>query len=261
MLAQGAPDAGPLIVPPTAKCEGAPEYPPSERGSGIETDVVVQITLAADGGVTKREVPSAPSSAFAAAAERATTQCTLTPATVNGVPAPSRVDLTIHFTPPVQPWTLEGEVVGELGEALAGAVVSLADRETRTDASGKFSLTLDALPHMGRHDDLHYCLGCNGSGIAMMTYLGWQTARKIARAANYACLGTAPPRPTPARRTRSKSTPPPPAKESCSGSTSLRAAIPSRMTRLPPMPRARSQTPTCWSSANPASVNPPCSSA
>ncbi len=55
MLAQGAPDAGPLIVPPTAKCEGAPEYPPSERGSGIETDVVVQITLAADGGVTKRE--------------------------------------------------------------------------------------------------------------------------------------------------------------------------------------------------------------
>ncbi len=25
------------------------------------------------------------------------------------------------------------------------------------------------------------------SGIAMMTYLGWQTARKIAHAANYAC--------------------------------------------------------------------------
>ena len=38
-----------------------------------------------------------------------------------------------------------------------------------------------------RGSDLHYCLGCNGSGVAMMTYLGWQTARKIARAANYAC--------------------------------------------------------------------------
>jgi hypothetical protein len=43
------------------------------------------------------------------------------------------------------------------------------------------------LPHMGRRDDLHYCLGCNGSGVAMMTYLGYQTARKIARLANYAC--------------------------------------------------------------------------
>jgi glycine/D-amino acid oxidase-like deaminating enzyme len=53
--------------------------------------------------------------------------------------------------------------------------------------TGNTAFTLDALPHMGRRDDLHYCLGCNGSGIAMMTYLGWQTARKIAGAANYAC--------------------------------------------------------------------------
>jgi glycine/D-amino acid oxidase-like deaminating enzyme len=53
--------------------------------------------------------------------------------------------------------------------------------------TGNVAFTLDALPHMGQRDDLHYCLGCNGSGVAMMTYLGWQTARKIARAANYAC--------------------------------------------------------------------------
>ena len=53
--------------------------------------------------------------------------------------------------------------------------------------TGNVAFTLDALPHMGCRDDLHYCLGCNGSGIAMMTYLGWQTARKIARVANYAC--------------------------------------------------------------------------
>jgi glycine/D-amino acid oxidase-like deaminating enzyme len=53
--------------------------------------------------------------------------------------------------------------------------------------TGNVAFTLDALPHMGRRDGLHYCLGCNGSGIAMMTYLGWQTARKIARVANYAC--------------------------------------------------------------------------
>ena len=53
--------------------------------------------------------------------------------------------------------------------------------------TGNTAFTLDALPHMGQSEGLHYCLGCNGSGIAMMTYLGWQTARKIARAANYAC--------------------------------------------------------------------------
>jgi len=53
--------------------------------------------------------------------------------------------------------------------------------------TGNVAFTLDALPHMGCRDDLHYCLGCNGSGVAMMTYLGWQTARKIARVANYAC--------------------------------------------------------------------------
>ena len=53
--------------------------------------------------------------------------------------------------------------------------------------TGNVAFTLDALPHMGQRDDLHYCLGCNGSGVAMMTYLGYQTARKIAGAANYAC--------------------------------------------------------------------------
>jgi glycine/D-amino acid oxidase-like deaminating enzyme len=53
--------------------------------------------------------------------------------------------------------------------------------------TGNVAFTLDALPHMGCQDGLHYCLGCNGSGIAMMTYLGWQTARKIGGVANYAC--------------------------------------------------------------------------
>lgn len=50
--------------------------------------------------------------------------------------------------------------------------------------SGNVAFTFDALPHMGRENGMHYCLGCNGSGIAMMTYLGWQTARKIASGAN-----------------------------------------------------------------------------
>ena len=52
--------------------------------------------------------------------------------------------------------------------------------------TGNVAFTLDALPHMGQQQGMHYLLGCNGSGVAMMTYLGWQTARKIAGVANRA---------------------------------------------------------------------------
>ena len=50
--------------------------------------------------------------------------------------------------------------------------------------TGNTAFTLDALPHMGRDDGMHYLLGCNGSGVAVMTYMGWQTARKILGLAN-----------------------------------------------------------------------------
>jgi glycine/D-amino acid oxidase-like deaminating enzyme len=33
--------------------------------------------------------------------------------------------------------------------------------------TGNTAFTLDALPHMGESDGLHYCLGCNGSGVAI----------------------------------------------------------------------------------------------
>ena len=50
--------------------------------------------------------------------------------------------------------------------------------------TGNVAFTLDETPHMGRFDNLHYALGCNGSGVAMMSYLGQQTARKIAGKSN-----------------------------------------------------------------------------
>ncbi|MBC8038473.1 MAG: FAD-binding oxidoreductase, partial [Rhizobiales bacterium] len=46
--------------------------------------------------------------------------------------------------------------------------------------TGNVAFTIDEVPHMGKFDNLHYALGCNGSGVAMMSYLGHQTARKIA---------------------------------------------------------------------------------
>ena len=53
--------------------------------------------------------------------------------------------------------------------------------------TGNVAFTFDEVPHMGQMDGLHYALGCNGSGVAMMTYLGTMVARKIAGVANYAC--------------------------------------------------------------------------
>jgi len=53
--------------------------------------------------------------------------------------------------------------------------------------TGNVAFTFDEVPHMGRLDGLHYALGCNGSGVAMMTYLGTMVARKIAGISNYAC--------------------------------------------------------------------------
>lgn len=46
--------------------------------------------------------------------------------------------------------------------------------------AGNVALTLDEQPHVGQMNGLHYALGCNGNGIAMMTYLGTLAARAIA---------------------------------------------------------------------------------
>ena len=53
--------------------------------------------------------------------------------------------------------------------------------------TGNVAFTLDELPHMGKFDGLHYALGCNGSGVAMMSYLGHQTALKILGKVNRVC--------------------------------------------------------------------------
>jgi glycine/D-amino acid oxidase-like deaminating enzyme len=53
--------------------------------------------------------------------------------------------------------------------------------------TGNVAFTLDEMPHMGKLDNLHYALGCNGSGIAMLSYLGFQTGRKIAGHVNRIC--------------------------------------------------------------------------
>jgi glycine/D-amino acid oxidase-like deaminating enzyme len=45
--------------------------------------------------------------------------------------------------------------------------------------SGFVGMTFDHVPHMGTHEGVHYAMGCNGNGVAIATYLGHRTARKI----------------------------------------------------------------------------------
>jgi glycine/D-amino acid oxidase-like deaminating enzyme len=44
---------------------------------------------------------------------------------------------------------------------------------------GKVAMTLDHLPHIGGGEGRYFVLGCNGSGVVMMTYLGHALAGKI----------------------------------------------------------------------------------
>src|SRR5262249_30065245 len=50
--------------------------------------------------------------------------------------------------------------------------------------TGNVAFTFDETPHMGKMDGLNFALGCNGSGVAMMTYLGTELARRIAGRSN-----------------------------------------------------------------------------
>ncbi len=50
--------------------------------------------------------------------------------------------------------------------------------------TGNVAFAIDEMPHMGKRDGLHFALCCNGSGIAMMSYLGRETARKAAGLSN-----------------------------------------------------------------------------
>jgi gamma-glutamylputrescine oxidase len=44
---------------------------------------------------------------------------------------------------------------------------------------GNVCMTFDRLPHLGQEEGVHYALGCNGNGVALMSWMGQQTALNI----------------------------------------------------------------------------------
>ncbi|MFH8135770.1 NAD(P)/FAD-dependent oxidoreductase [Pantoea osteomyelitidis] len=56
----------------------------------------------------------------------------------------------------------------------------LRDIKVSHSWGGKVAVTLDYLPHIGRTaEGLYYALGCNGSGVTMMSWLGHRLARHL----------------------------------------------------------------------------------
>jgi glycine/D-amino acid oxidase-like deaminating enzyme len=50
--------------------------------------------------------------------------------------------------------------------------------------TGNVAFTFDGLPHIGAQDGVHYAAGCQGSGVAMASWLGHNAALSITGAAN-----------------------------------------------------------------------------
>ena len=50
--------------------------------------------------------------------------------------------------------------------------------------NGNVAFTFDLVPHIAEKDGVHYAAGCQGSGVAMASYLGHRVALKIAGRAN-----------------------------------------------------------------------------
>ncbi|MBN8956650.1 MAG: FAD-binding oxidoreductase [Rhizobiales bacterium] len=60
----------------------------------------------------------------------------------------------------------------------------LADARLTHSWNGNVAFTFDYLPHLGVHNGMHYAMGCQGNGVAMQTWLGYQAALMIAGGKN-----------------------------------------------------------------------------
>jgi glycine/D-amino acid oxidase-like deaminating enzyme len=77
------------------------------------------------------------------------------------------------------------EIPGELRarllhKSLVERFPELAGIKVTHTWQGNVAFTYDALPHAGEIEGLHFALGCNGSGVSMMPFLGDAVGRAIA---------------------------------------------------------------------------------
>lgn len=94
-------------------------------------------------------------------------------------PSPDRKRMIFGGRASFNPNTPTDTIARELHRRIRSIFPQLNDIRLSHAWSGNVAFTIDQIPHMGQHDGVHYCFGCNGSGVVMMSYLGYRTARMV----------------------------------------------------------------------------------
>src|SRR6478752_5894505 len=96
--------AADAIVPPHVRVQTAPEWP-TNAAADHDVDVIVAVTVAADGSVLDAHVDDSAGVDYDHAAIDAVKRWEFEPATRNGQPIPARVRALVHFAPKSEPPT------------------------------------------------------------------------------------------------------------------------------------------------------------
>jgi TonB family protein len=146
-----------MTKPPQLLEEAQAEYPPQAQAEGLSGAVKMLLTIEADGSVGDVEVVEPLGHGFDEAAVAAVKRFRFSPAEVDGVPAPIRVEYVYNFVlreapPPAQPATpAPGTLTGRLLERgsrswVVGGTVRCGDAadapEALSDAEGRFTLSV-----------------------------------------------------------------------------------------------------------------------
>jgi glycine/D-amino acid oxidase-like deaminating enzyme len=102
--------------------------------------------------------------------------------------------------------SLASSTIAQASDFLYGSMVRVHPQlaGTRIDRAwgGNVAITLDRLPHVGRIDGAWYVTGCNGSGVALNTWLGSRMARYLVGEAALPSFAELQHRPIPLHRAR-----------------------------------------------------------
>jgi glycine/D-amino acid oxidase-like deaminating enzyme len=93
-------------------------------------------------------------------------------------PSPDGTRIVIGGRAALHPIELDRAAQWLLNE-LRGIFPSLAGSRATHAWTGNVAMTRSDLPGIGQRDGLWYALGCNGSGVALMPYLGHKVASKV----------------------------------------------------------------------------------
>jgi glycine/D-amino acid oxidase-like deaminating enzyme len=93
-------------------------------------------------------------------------------------PSPDGKRIVLGGRAALHPIELNG-AGARLRAELAAIFPSLSDVAVEHVWTGNVAMTRSDLPGIGQRDGIWYALGCNGSGVAMMPYLGHKLALKI----------------------------------------------------------------------------------